>query len=396
MADDRNLSDLLDSPVAFHRVFVDIAGSVHGAVFLSQALYWHRRTPAGRGGWFWKTYEEWDQETGLGRRQVNSARAALAAVGVIETKTEGFPRKTWYRLDIAALDARLEQALVERKHRDLLSTAGEAADADLFAGEASDDSLYDCTNCADDAGPGAQTADASACFEAVCTSVQTEECGAEEPSLHKRTNCEAPSLYERTPSLYDPYTQFVHGVQTDLTEITTEITSSPPAPRARATPPDPTADTQSPQPAWLAREQQRHSASIAAARRELAAGGGAFPLTAEWRPGPDFAGRAQLAGAPGEYTAAQLGEFVSYWSAEGAVARQGQWEHRFLKRLQRDALAAHTQGDYRHATRRPGADTTAIDLHDTSWLDDDALEYARSGAEIGAQARRRAAGKPGV
>ena len=194
-----------------------------------------------------------------------------------------------------------------------------------------------------------------------------------------------------------PKTGLVPVPKTGHEPITEPINNlSPPAPRARATPPDPTADTQSPQPAWLAREQQRHSASIAAARRELAAGGGAFPLTAEWRPGPDFAGRAQLAGAPGEYTAAQLGEFVSYWSAEGAVARQGQWEHRFLKRLQRDALAAHTPGDYRHATRRPGADTTAIDLHDTSWLDDDALEYARSGAEIGAQARRRAAGKPGV
>lgn len=48
----------------------------------------------------------------------------------------------------------------------------------------------------------------------------------------------------------------------------------------------------------------------------------------------------------------------------------------------------------RHAGRSR-IDATSIDLHDTGWLDDDALEYIRQGAEIGERQRARLrSGKP--
>ncbi len=39
-----NLVELLDRPIAFHRPFVELGLGVTGALFLSQALYWSRRT----------------------------------------------------------------------------------------------------------------------------------------------------------------------------------------------------------------------------------------------------------------------------------------------------------------------------------------------------------------
>ena len=51
--------------ITFHRVFVDITGSINAALMLSNAIYWTNRLPPERDGWFYKTKEEWEQETGL-------------------------------------------------------------------------------------------------------------------------------------------------------------------------------------------------------------------------------------------------------------------------------------------------------------------------------------------
>jgi len=66
-----------DRPIAFHRIFVDIAGSIAAALMLSQAVYWSTRTknPA---GWFYKTADDWQEETGLTRREQEGARKRLS------------------------------------------------------------------------------------------------------------------------------------------------------------------------------------------------------------------------------------------------------------------------------------------------------------------------------
>lgn len=67
---------MFDRPVAFHRGFVTLTGSVTAALMLSQAVYWSQRSshPA---GWFYKTAEDWEQETGLTRREQETARKRL-------------------------------------------------------------------------------------------------------------------------------------------------------------------------------------------------------------------------------------------------------------------------------------------------------------------------------
>ena len=58
---------LLDRPIAFHRCLVEPCGGITAALLLGQALYWSKR-PNDPKGWFWKIQREWEQETGLSRK----------------------------------------------------------------------------------------------------------------------------------------------------------------------------------------------------------------------------------------------------------------------------------------------------------------------------------------
>ena len=101
----KNLTDLLDRPIAFHRVFVVIAGGVLPALMLSQAFYWSKRTEDPLG-WFWKTQAEWEEETGMGRREQETARARLRQTRFWQEDLRGIPAKVHFRvgLDLLAAD----------------------------------------------------------------------------------------------------------------------------------------------------------------------------------------------------------------------------------------------------------------------------------------------------
>lgn len=100
------IETLLDRPIAFHRIFVDITGSVAGAVMLSQAVYWSKRTKE-NDGWFWKTQEEWKEETGLSRFEQESTRKALKKAGILEEKLKGQPGRLFYKINYEMLEKAL-------------------------------------------------------------------------------------------------------------------------------------------------------------------------------------------------------------------------------------------------------------------------------------------------
>jgi hypothetical protein len=87
--------DFMDRPIAFHRVFVTMTGSVNAALMLSQAIYWSKRT-SDDDGWFYKTAVEWEKETGLTRREQDTARRLLS--DVMEEKLAGMPARTYFRV----------------------------------------------------------------------------------------------------------------------------------------------------------------------------------------------------------------------------------------------------------------------------------------------------------
>lgn len=102
-----SILNLLDRPIAYHRPFAAISGSVCGGVFLSQAFYWSQRT-SDPDGWFWKTQEQWFDETFMTRYEQEAARKKLVAIGVLEQKRQGLPAKLFYRIDRKALEIKLQ------------------------------------------------------------------------------------------------------------------------------------------------------------------------------------------------------------------------------------------------------------------------------------------------
>lgn len=110
----------LDRPIAYHRPLLPIAGSLTATVMLSQALYWSKRTKD-PDGWFYKTREEWTEETGMTRREQETARASLRESGFWEEKLQGQPAQLYFRVNFELLESKLSQ-LLENQGGQLVGT----------------------------------------------------------------------------------------------------------------------------------------------------------------------------------------------------------------------------------------------------------------------------------
>ena len=95
-----NLLEMMDRPIAFQRAFVVITGSTNAALMLSQIVYWAKRT---KTGWFYKTREQWMEETGLSRHEQESARKVLVSLKLIEERRAGIPATMHFRLNTKVL-----------------------------------------------------------------------------------------------------------------------------------------------------------------------------------------------------------------------------------------------------------------------------------------------------
>ena len=102
--------ELLDRPIAFQCAFVNLGVGITGALMLSQAIYWSNRTD-NTEGWFYKTMEEWEAETGMTRSEQESARKKLVKIGVLQEMKKGVPCRLYYRVSIDAIHANLSAGL---------------------------------------------------------------------------------------------------------------------------------------------------------------------------------------------------------------------------------------------------------------------------------------------
>jgi len=100
---------LLGRHIAFHRRLVDLTASVKAALLLSQTIYWtrHGKDIATTGGWFFKTTEQWEMETGLSPKEQFSARAVLRELAILNERRIGVPAKLYFRLVAEELGALL-------------------------------------------------------------------------------------------------------------------------------------------------------------------------------------------------------------------------------------------------------------------------------------------------
>lgn len=90
---------VLRRPIAYHRVFAELAGKTSAGVMLSQAWYWSHRTDDD-DGWFYKTRDDWFDETGMTRTEQETARKRLLERGLLEEKLAGMPGKMHYRVNV--------------------------------------------------------------------------------------------------------------------------------------------------------------------------------------------------------------------------------------------------------------------------------------------------------
>ncbi len=109
---------LLGRHIAFHRRLVDLTSSVKAALLLSQSLYWtrHGRDIAQTGGWFHKTTEQWEMETGLSAKEQASAREVLRGLALLEDQRMGIPARLHFRLNVDELGMRLADRIASHPH----------------------------------------------------------------------------------------------------------------------------------------------------------------------------------------------------------------------------------------------------------------------------------------
>ena len=92
------LLEVFDLPVSFHRCLVPVTGSVTAALMLSQAIWSSQTSEPGADGWFFKSRDEWEDETGLSRWEQETARRVLRDGGFLEERRVGMPAKLCFRV----------------------------------------------------------------------------------------------------------------------------------------------------------------------------------------------------------------------------------------------------------------------------------------------------------
>jgi len=114
------LEQILQRPIAFHRIFAQISGSATSGLFLSQLWYWKDKG-SDPEGWIYKSYDEWHEETLLSRSELDRARKSLKMLGILEEKKEGLPCRIYYRINETTLIEAIEGKSKELTTEEIIS-----------------------------------------------------------------------------------------------------------------------------------------------------------------------------------------------------------------------------------------------------------------------------------
>lgn len=87
--------------VAFSPPIAKALKSIKAALFLGQLLYWHGR--GAKEGWVYKTVEEFKEETGLSRKEQDTAIKILKGFKILEVERKGVPQIRHFRVDLDAV-----------------------------------------------------------------------------------------------------------------------------------------------------------------------------------------------------------------------------------------------------------------------------------------------------
>ncbi len=102
---------LLGPPVAYYRGLCDIAGGVHPGLLLSAAVQRsHSRMPPDGAGWLPNSAAHWHGTLGFSRREQETARRRLMALGFWEERLQGVPARLIGRIRPTQIALQLRHA----------------------------------------------------------------------------------------------------------------------------------------------------------------------------------------------------------------------------------------------------------------------------------------------
>ena len=98
------------NPIVFHRIYVDVTGDILAALWLSYAVYYQNEMPeALDDGWLARSQAQWQEDTGLSRREQERARRRLRELDlIVERRQPNAPMQ--FRVNFDRLFDRLEVA----------------------------------------------------------------------------------------------------------------------------------------------------------------------------------------------------------------------------------------------------------------------------------------------
>ena len=93
------IKELLKRPIAYNPIVAKAFGSVKLGILWSQIYYWSDKTND-PNGWIYKTQDEIFDETGLSRKEQETARKLGGKLGILQSEVRGVPPKVNFRIDI--------------------------------------------------------------------------------------------------------------------------------------------------------------------------------------------------------------------------------------------------------------------------------------------------------
>ena len=93
------IKELLKRPIAYNPIVAKAFGSVKLGILWSQIYYWSDKTND-PNGWIYKTQNDIFDETGLSRKEQETARKLGKKLGILESEVRGVPPKVNFRVDI--------------------------------------------------------------------------------------------------------------------------------------------------------------------------------------------------------------------------------------------------------------------------------------------------------
>jgi len=116
MPEKRLIDQILADTVAYRKIFFRITGTVNATLLLSQMWFWSTR--AGRAGWFYKTKDQWYQETGLSKAEQLAARERLRKLGYIKEKERRIENNNsviWYQVQKSNVTMAIKDEIIVGK-----------------------------------------------------------------------------------------------------------------------------------------------------------------------------------------------------------------------------------------------------------------------------------------